>query len=101
MRKFTDDNKELAANLKRDLLQQSQPKPVAKPAGVSRNRKPGSELGSGRGSEERHSSVPAGARGTKRGRDNDIEKVSTPKVHFAWNFALVYPVTLGPVPTTA
>ncbi len=80
LRKFTDDNKELAANLKRDLIQQSQPKSAFKPV-QSRSRKQGSEFGSGRGSEERHSSVPAGARGTKRGRDNDIEKVSTPTVH--------------------
>ncbi|RMD41754.1 hypothetical protein DV735_g3381, partial [Chaetothyriales sp. CBS 134920] len=77
LRKFTEDNKELAANLKRELIQQSQPKSAVKPI-QSRNQKQGSDLGSGRGSEERHSSVPAGARGTKRGRDNDIEKASTP-----------------------
>ncbi|RMZ82479.1 hypothetical protein DV737_g2022, partial [Chaetothyriales sp. CBS 132003] len=76
LRKFTEDNKELAANLKRELIQQSQPKSAVKPV-QSRSRKQGSDFGSGRGSEERHSSVPAGARGTKRGRDNDIEKVST------------------------
>ncbi|OAL22905.1 hypothetical protein AYO22_06813 [Fonsecaea multimorphosa] len=36
-----------------------------------------SEIGSGRGSEERTSSVPAaGGRGSKRARDNDLEKVS-------------------------
>ena len=36
----------------------------------------GSEFGSGRGSEERNSSIPAaGGRGSKRARDNDIEKV--------------------------
>ena len=80
LRKFTEDNKELAANLRRDLIQQNQPKSAIKPT-QARNRKQGSELDSGRGSEERHSSVPAGARGTKRGRDNDIEKVSTPEVH--------------------
>ena len=75
LRKLTDDNKELAANLRRELTQQLQPKSAAKPAATSKSRKQGSELGSGRGSEERHSSVPAGGRGTKRGRDNDIEKV--------------------------
>jgi hypothetical protein len=36
-------------------------------------KKGGSDRSSGRGSEERQSSVPA--RGTKRGRDNEIEKV--------------------------
>ncbi|RMZ91632.1 hypothetical protein DV736_g1124, partial [Chaetothyriales sp. CBS 134916] len=75
LRKFTEDNKELAANLKRELIQQSQPKSAVKPV-QPRSRKQGSDFGSGRGSEERHSSVPAGARGTKRGRDNDIEKTS-------------------------
>ncbi|RMZ85036.1 hypothetical protein DV738_g367, partial [Chaetothyriales sp. CBS 135597] len=78
LRKFTEDNKELAANLKRELIQQSQPKSAVKPV-QSRSQKQGSDLGSGRGSEERHSSVPAGARGTKRGRDNDIEKVTSSK----------------------
>jgi hypothetical protein len=77
LRKLTDDNKELAANLRRELTQQLQPK-SAKPAATSKSRKQGSEFGSGRGSEERHSSVPAGGRGTKRGRDNDIEKVRGP-----------------------
>lgn len=73
LRKLTEDNKELAANLRRELTAQlSRP---AKTATTTKSRKGGSELGSGRGSEERHSSVPAGARGTKRGRDNDIEKV--------------------------
>ena len=75
MRKLTEDNKELAANLRRELTQQFQPKSAAKPAATSKSRKQGSELGSGRGSEERHSSVPAGGRGTKRGKDNDVEKV--------------------------
>lgn len=75
LRKLTDDNKELAANLRRELTQQLQPKSAPKPTATSKTRKQGSEFGSGRGSEERHSSVPAGGRGTKRGRDNDIEKV--------------------------
>ena len=76
LRKLTDDNKELAANLRRELTAQlTRP---AKPTPNAKSRKQGSEFGSLRGSEERHSSVPAGARGTKRGRDNDIEKVSDP-----------------------
>ncbi|KAL1973299.1 hypothetical protein VTN31DRAFT_5934 [Thermomyces dupontii] len=66
LRKFTEENRELAATLRRDaeaaLRQRSGQK--------SSKRKGGSD--SGRGSEERQSSVPA--RGSKRGRDNDIEK---------------------------
>lgn len=77
LRKLTDDNRELAANLKRDLVQPQPTRTSTKPASSSRRGKgQGSDLGSGRGSEERHSSVPAGGRGTKRGKDNDVEKVS-------------------------
>jgi mortality factor 4-like protein 1 len=71
---LTDDNKELAANLRREVQQQQQ-QTKSRTAATSKSRKQGSELGSGRGSEERHSSVPAGGRGTKRSRDNDVEKV--------------------------
>ena len=74
LRKLTDDNKELAANLRREIQQQQQ-QTKSRTVATSKSRKQGSELGSGRGSEERHSSVPAGGRGTKRSRDNDIEKV--------------------------
>ena len=78
LRKLTDDNRELANNLKRDLVQPQPTRASAKPAGSSRKGKgQGSDLGSGRGSEERHSSVPAGGRGTKRGKDNDVEKVGS------------------------
>jgi MRG len=73
LRKLTDDNKELAANLRREIVQPVAPKSVAKPTSKSRRG------GSDRGSEERNSSIPAGSRGTKRGRDNDIEKVG-PKI---------------------
>lgn len=78
LRKLTDDNRELAANLRREAVAQNAPKPVAKSIGKTR-RGQGSEIGSGRGSEERTSSIPAGgARGSKRARDNDIEKVGGP-----------------------
>lgn len=74
LRKLTDDNRELAANLRRELTAAA-PKVVPKSTGKTR-RGQGSEIGSGRGSEERTSSVPAaGGRGSKRARDNDIEKV--------------------------
>ena len=78
LRKLTDDNRELAANLKRDLVQPQPTRTSTKPGSSSRRGKgQGSDLGSGRGSEERHSSVPAGGRGTKRGKDNDVEKVGS------------------------
>lgn len=77
LRKFTEENLELANNLKKEIHQsQQQQKSTSKP-GKSR-RGPGSDGGS----EDRNSSVPAGGRGTKRGRDNDIEKVG-PKISIA------------------
>lgn len=69
LRKFTEDNRELAATLRRDAeaaLRQRSNKGSSKKRG-------GSDRSSARGSEERQSSVPA--RGTKRNRDNEIEKV--------------------------
>ncbi|EXJ64694.1 hypothetical protein A1O7_01032 [Cladophialophora yegresii CBS 114405] len=72
LRKWTDENRELAAQLRREHTQAQ--KAVSKTTSKSR-RGQGSEIGSGRGSEERTSSVPAGGgRGSKRVRDNDIEK---------------------------
>ncbi|KAI1611735.1 chromatin modification-related protein eaf3 [Exophiala viscosa] len=74
LRKLTDENRELAANLKKELAAANAPKVAPKFTGKTR-RGQGSEFGSGRGSEERTSSVPAaGGRGSKRARDNDIEK---------------------------
>ncbi|KAK2768474.1 Esa1p-associated factor [Arachnomyces sp. PD_36] len=68
LRKATEDNKELAATLRRDaeaaLRQRSAQKPSKKRAG-------GSDLASFRDSEERQSST---GRGTKRARDAEIEK---------------------------
>jgi hypothetical protein len=93
LRKLTDDNRELANNLKRDLVQTQPTRASAKPTGSSRKGKgQGSDLGSGRGSEERHSSVPAGGRGTKRGKDNDVEKVGS--------FCLFPRVSLNDLPTS-
>lgn len=47
----------------------------AAPKSASRKKTAGSDFSSIRGSEERHSSVPVTGRGTKRGRDMDLEKV--------------------------
>lgn len=71
VRKPTADNKELQQSLQKEYA--AARKPPVKPTS-SRKKAMGSDMSSGRGSEDR-SSVPAG-RGTKRGRDMEIEKVS-------------------------
>ncbi|KAF2829701.1 NuA4 histone acetyltransferase complex, Eaf3/MRG15 subunit [Ophiobolus disseminans] len=69
LRKLSPENRELANNLRHEMLAQqraarAQPQPVKKKA-----------QGSARGSEERQTSVAAAApRGQKRMRDNDLEK---------------------------
>ncbi|KAE8359805.1 MRG-domain-containing protein [Aspergillus caelatus] len=68
LRKFTEENRELATTLRREAeaaFRQKSTKASAKKRG-------GSDRSSARGSEERQMSVPG--RGTKRARDNDIEK---------------------------
>ncbi|KAL4817580.1 chromatin modification-related protein eaf3 [Aspergillus spinulosporus] len=68
LRKFTEENRELATTLRREAeaaLRQKSTK-------TSVRKKGGSDHSSARGSEERQTSVPG--RGTKRARDNDIEK---------------------------
>jgi len=76
LRKYTEENKELAQNLKKDmdaLRQRSAPKATT----ASKKKHVGSDLSSTRGSEERNSSVPVTGRGQKRGREFEIEKVGT------------------------
>lgn len=82
LRKLTDDNKELAKNLKKEmdsLRQRAAPKAATT---SSKKKIAGSDLSSARGSEERNSSVPATGRGQKRGRDYEIEKVGDHLSHF-------------------
>ena len=80
LRKLTEDNRELAASLRRDAMQVESRQRNPKSGTTSKKgRTQGSEIGSGRGSEERNSSVPAGGRGSKRGKDNEVEKVATPE----------------------
>ena len=69
LRKLTPENRELANNLRHEMLQaqraaRAAPPPVKKKA-----------QGSTRGSEERQTSVSAAPRGQKRMRDQDLEKV--------------------------
>lgn len=75
LRKLTDENIELARNLKKEMdlvTKRTASKPIT---ASSKKKAAGSDLSSTRGSEERHSSVPATGRGQKRGRDFEIEKV--------------------------
>lgn len=76
IRKNSEENRELQQSLKREFDSQNRKPAPIKSTASSRKKPLGSDLSSGRGSEDRHSSVPAGGRGTKRGRDNEIEKVS-------------------------
>ena len=75
LRKLTDENKELAQTLKKDLDAQRQRAAPKVTATSSKKKAAGSDLSSTRGSEERHSSAPATGRGQKRGRDYEIDKV--------------------------
>ncbi|CAO2650920.1 Nn.00g092170.m01.CDS01 [Neocucurbitaria sp. VM-36] len=68
LRKLSPENRELANNLRHEILAaqraaRAQPPPAKKKA-----------QGSTRGSEERQTSVSAAPRGQKRMRDNDLEK---------------------------
>ncbi|KUJ18227.1 MRG-domain-containing protein [Mollisia scopiformis] len=75
VRKFTDENKELAAQLHNQMkmLQQKPAKSMSKKGG----RTNGSDFSSARGSEERHASAAAqGGRGPRRTRDYDLENTS-------------------------
>jgi len=81
IRKFTDDNKQLAAQLQLQARQRA-PKSAKKGnakgfgfgggAGIAN----GSEMSSARGSEERGANNSFGGRGPRRGRDYELETVS-------------------------
>jgi hypothetical protein len=75
VRKFTEENKELAAQLHNQMkvLQQKAPKSGKKKGGTN-----GSDFSSARGSEERTTSgAQSGRGGQRRARDYEIENVST------------------------
>ena len=81
LRKLTEENKELAQNLKKemDLLRNREFKSKAPSSHKKKAAAGGSDFSSTRGSEERHSSMQPGgggggaARGQKRGRGYDVE----------------------------
>jgi mortality factor 4-like protein 1 len=69
LRKHTEDNRELANNLRREAEASFRLKNTK----VTAKKRAGSDRDSVRDSEERGASVPG--RGTKRARDSEIEKV--------------------------
>ncbi|KAK5116100.1 hypothetical protein LTR85_009382 [Meristemomyces frigidus] len=71
LRKFTEENKELAANLKKDMNAQRHAAAGKFPSLSSKKRPYGSDLAgsSARGSEDRSSAAPQPPKGSKRGRD--------------------------------
>ncbi|QIW97190.1 hypothetical protein AMS68_002708 [Peltaster fructicola] len=77
IRKFTDENRELAQNLKKEM-DAARKASAAKAMPLSAKKRPyGSDLAgsSGRGSEDRSSVAPPPPRGTKRGREIEgVEK---------------------------
>lgn len=84
VRKFTDENKELASQLHNQMKQLQQKAPKATGKKLSGRGANGSDFSSARGSEERHASVAAqSGRGPRRhNRDFDLETVSTPRPPF-------------------
>ena len=73
LRKLNDENREIAQALKRQYLESTQK--TAKPTASHKRKGLPSDLGSTRGSEERHASASATGRGQKRGRNADLEEV--------------------------
>ncbi|KAM3065272.1 Esa1p-associated factor [Clarireedia jacksonii] len=81
--KFSQENRELADQLHRDMKNNQKPKSAAAGAAggkrlAANNRANGSDFSSARGSEERHASVTAqgsgSGRGPRRNRDYDLEQ---------------------------
>lgn len=77
MRKFTEENKQLAAQLHEQMKAlQGKPAPSASKAAKSKGRANGSDFSSARGSEERGSmAAQGGGRAPRRLRDYDLEQV--------------------------
>lgn len=89
LRKLTDDNKELANNLKKDMDAQRRAASGKPPSTSTKKRALGSDLtnSSARGSEDRSSVAPMPPRGTKRGREIEgIDRVSAVFLLIVWKF---------------
>lgn len=75
VRKFTEENKQLASQL-HEQMKALQGKPSSTKSAKPKGRIAGSDFSSARGSEERSSmAAPGGGRGPRRGRDFDLEQV--------------------------
>lgn len=95
LRKLTDDNKELANNLKKDMDAQRRAASGKPPSTSTKKRALGSDLtnSSARGSEDRSSVAPMPPRGTKRGREIEgIDRVSASFLLIVWKIWF-YPST--------
>lgn len=96
VRKFTDENKELASQLHAQMKvhMQKGSKPVKK--GPKAN---GSDFSSARGSEERTGATTTTGRGPRRQRDFDLEQVSvgTPPNPFPIVFVNTYCAGVQPI----
>lgn len=76
VRKFTDENKELAAQLTEQMRALQRKQTSSAKAAKKGNRVNGSDFGSARGSEERNMSTAPQGRGPRKNRDYDLENVS-------------------------
>lgn len=77
VRKFTDENKELAAQLTDQMRALQRKQASTAKAAKKGTRANGSDFSSARGSEERNlSTAPQGGRGPRKNRDYDLENVS-------------------------
>jgi hypothetical protein len=91
VRKFTDENKELAANL-HNQMKELQRETRAPKSGLKKGgRANGSDFSSARGSEERHTSMAAqsGRGGPRRNRDYDLEPVSISYISYCQRLSII------------
>jgi hypothetical protein len=105
--KFTQENRDLADQLHREMKNNQKPKSATTGAAggkrlAANNRANGSDFSSARGSEERHASVAAqsgSGRGPRRNRDYDLEQVS--RILFPLSYAIRFISLHRPVVMTA
>lgn len=97
MRKYTEENKQLATQ----LAAQARARTQGAKGGKKGARANGSEMSSARGSEERVAgSSSFGGRGPRRGRDYELESVSTFVLYFSFFFlvfSFLFPLGHTPV----
>jgi hypothetical protein len=91
VRKFTDENKELAANLHNQMKELQRETRAPKSSLKKGGRANGSDFSSARGSEERHTSMAAqsGRGGPRRNRDYDLEPVSISCISYCRRLSII------------